>query len=395
MTIRPGAVTAAERAIVFGKAWPIIPPPAATSTRKNVPSVSENRRRHSCFGSWKSSIAFRNVPLEPSHRDPFVLPAPGSPAAPLLPSRGNGLTCRMQSTRRDERPRTMVIRDRASGVSARRDRRPHGRTARDPQAGRPPRRRRAVERRLRPDARRRPRATSRSSRGSTTASPTRRPTSTSARRSTSIQARELDDYSGPVPCPTSGSPTSPSGRWPRRLIPWSEAYLQLCVDGWAAEVTRRYGADAMAEIEWAAWNDQVVPELERMTDEFLPAGIVYDDPNQRCPRTSAADTRVDLHRSVHPAPEPRRSTKPELVTWFLGSHEYLLQCIEAWATQIIVRYGLDEMFDIQYTLWGDTVLPGVKKLKERVPRHHRQPRRGLDEGPADRRHRRCRARRST
>jgi hypothetical protein len=47
----------------------------------------------------------------------------------------------------------------------------------------------------------------------------------------------------------------------------------------------------------------------------------------------------------------------------LGSHEYLLQCIEAWATQITLRYGLDVMFDIQWTLWGDSVLPGVKKLK--------------------------------
>src|SRR5262249_7304573 len=55
--------------------------------------------------------------------------------------------------------------------------------------------------------------------------------------------------------------------------------------------------------------------------------------------------------------------KPQLVTWLLGSHEYLLQCIEAWATQITVRYGLDVMFDIQWTLWGDSVLPGVKQLK--------------------------------
>ena len=37
ITISPGATTAAVRVIVFGKAWPIIPPPAATSTRKNVP----------------------------------------------------------------------------------------------------------------------------------------------------------------------------------------------------------------------------------------------------------------------------------------------------------------------------------------------------------------------
>ena len=58
ITISPGAVTAAVRLIVFGNAWPIIPPPAATSTRKNVPNNSENRRRHSCFGSWKSSIGW-------------------------------------------------------------------------------------------------------------------------------------------------------------------------------------------------------------------------------------------------------------------------------------------------------------------------------------------------
>ncbi len=36
-TISPGATTAAVRLIVSGNAWPIIPPPAATSTRKKVP----------------------------------------------------------------------------------------------------------------------------------------------------------------------------------------------------------------------------------------------------------------------------------------------------------------------------------------------------------------------
>jgi len=37
---------------------------------------------------------------------------------------------------------------------------------------------------------------------------------------------------------------------------------------------------------------------------------------------------------------------------------------EGCITQITVRYGLDVMFDLQYTLWGNVVLPGVKKLKE-------------------------------
>ena len=148
-----------------------------------------------------------------------------------------------------------------------------------------------------------------------------------------------------------------------KFLPWSETYLQLCVDGWATEVAKRFGADTMAEIEWTAWNDQVVPEIERMKNEFLPAGTVYNDPNQLVREEDRATTRVVYTGLFTPAGNAVELTKPELVTWFLGSHEYLLQCIEAWAAQIVVRYSLDEMFDIQWTLWGDSVLPGVKKLK--------------------------------
>ena len=50
ITISPGATTAAVRLMVSGNAWPIIPPPAATRTRKNVPRSSENSRRHSWLG---------------------------------------------------------------------------------------------------------------------------------------------------------------------------------------------------------------------------------------------------------------------------------------------------------------------------------------------------------
>ena len=179
-------------------------------------------------------------------------------------------------------------------------------------------------------------------------------------------------------------------------MPWSEAYLQLCVDGWAAEVAKRYGAETMAEIEWAAWNDQVVPELERMKNEFLPGGhgVRRSEPAGRRGRPGQHPGR--LHRAVHAAARtPPSSPRSELVTWFLGSHEYLLQCIEAWATQITVRYGLDEMFDIQCTLWGDIGAARGEEAQGGVPRHHRQHRRGLDEGPPARRHRACRARRST
>src|SRR5262249_15510742 len=48
-----------------------------------------------------------------------------------------------------------------------------------------------------------------------------------------------------------------------RFLPWSERYLQLCVDGWAHEGAKRYGAGAMGEIERAAWNGQRVPGSER------------------------------------------------------------------------------------------------------------------------------------
>ncbi len=173
---------------------------------------------------------------------------------------------------------------------------------------------------------------------------------------------ELPDYSGPYRADLRLTDFSDEAL-ATRLLPWSERYLQLCVDGWATEVANRYGTETMHEIEWAAWNDQVVPELERMKGEFLPADILFDDPNADVGLEERAGTRV-CYAWPFTAPE-RWSTlsKEQLVRWLLGSHEYLLQCIEAWATQITVRYGLDVMFDIQWTLWGSVVLPGVKQLK--------------------------------
>jgi hypothetical protein len=174
----------------------------------------------------------------------------------------------------------------------------------------------------------------------------------------------LDDYSGPYKADLRLTDFS-SEALATRVIPWSATYLQLCVDGWSSELGRRYGADMAAEIEWQAWNDQVVPELERMKNEFLPAGTEYTDPNASVAEGDRARTRVVYTGLFSPGEGLADLSKEKLVTWLLGSHEYLLQCIEAWATQVIVRYGLDVMFDIQYNLWGETVLPGVKKLKER------------------------------
>jgi len=174
---------------------------------------------------------------------------------------------------------------------------------------------------------------------------------------------ELPDYSGAYK-PDLRFTDFSKASLASKFLPWSEAYLQLCVDGWAHEVAKRYGAETMAEIEWTAWNDQVVPEIERMKQEFLPATKTYEDPNRSVSAEARATTRVAYTGLFTPDSRTVELSKPEIVKWLLGSHEYLLQCIEAWATQITLRYGLDVMFDIQWTLWGDSVLPGVKKLKE-------------------------------
>jgi len=174
---------------------------------------------------------------------------------------------------------------------------------------------------------------------------------------------ELADYSGPY---------RPNLRYTdfskeflaAKVIPWSAHYLQLCVDGWADEIAKRYGAETALEIEWTGWNDQVVPEIERMRAEFLPVGVVYVNPNAQISESDHANSRPIYSGLFTPRANLADLSKEQLVTWLLGAHEFLLQCIEAWATQITVRYGLDVMFDIQYVLWGNVVLPGVKKLKE-------------------------------
>lgn len=173
---------------------------------------------------------------------------------------------------------------------------------------------------------------------------------------------ELADYSGPFR-PEFRFTDFSREALATKLLPWSEAYLLVCIDGWTNEVAKRFGEATMREIQWAAWTDQIAPELDRMAREFLPEGTTYDDPNAAVPVDERPHTPVVYTGLFTPRPDTATLSKPQLVTWFLGSHEYLLQCIEGWAAQIVVRAGLDEMFDIQYTLWGETVLPRVKQLK--------------------------------
>ena len=136
---------------------------------------------------------------------------------------------------------------------------------------------------------------------------------------------ELPDYSGAYRADLRFTDFSKEAL-ATKFLPWSEAYLQLCVDGWATEVAKRYGAETMAEIEWTAWNDQVVPELERMKNEFLPAGTVYDDPNQHVREEDRADTRV-VYTGLF-TPDPTRSSSPRS-SWSPGSSGVTSTCCSA------------------------------------------------------------------
>jgi hypothetical protein len=173
---------------------------------------------------------------------------------------------------------------------------------------------------------------------------------------------ELADYSGPYR-PDLRFTDFSSEALATKIIPWSEAYLLVCIEGWTNEVAKRFGEATMREVEWAAWTGQTAPELERMKQEFLPEGSEYQDPNAAVPEAERATTPVVYTGLFSARPDTATLSKEQLVKWFLGSHEYLLQCIEGWAAQIVLRAGRDEMFDIQFTLWGETVLPRVKQLK--------------------------------
>ncbi len=131
----------------------------------------------------------------------------------------------------------------------------------------------------------------------------------------------------------------------------------LLVEAWADELRTRKGDDAMQELQTSAWTNGILPHVARIEQEWgafedvdempeLGAGVVVFSPFTPDPRYTACD-------------------KERLVNLFLGSHEFLLLVIEAWAAEVVVRYSLDEMFDIQWALWSAKVLPEVRNIKGR------------------------------
>ena len=112
-----------------------------------------------------------------------------------------------------------------------------------------------------------------------------------------------------------------------------------------------------------ASNPQWTPDGKSLVFTSQVSGVasVYVQPvgggqRRKVAESERARTRVVYTGLFSPGASTADLSKPELVKCLLGSHEYLLQCIEAWATQITVRYGLDVMFDIP----GDDEVHSIK-----------------------------------
>ncbi len=178
---------------------------------------------------------------------------------------------------------------------------------------------------------------------------------------------ELPDYSGPFKADLRFSDFSNQALV--NMIAMSDEYYRVCVAAWADEVAERYGHDLMAEIQTEAWETIVLPQLHPMFEEWMeiPAdraeslvAEVADEVTAR--REEGGVVTINPFRAEM---ADVGSPKEALVKWALGSHEYLLTAIEGWAGDIVIRYGLDAMFDIQWDLWSETVLPAVRDLKAR------------------------------
>jgi hypothetical protein len=178
---------------------------------------------------------------------------------------------------------------------------------------------------------------------------------------------ELPDYSGPFKSDLRFSDFSNQALL--NMSAMSDEYFRVCVEAWAGEVANRHGDDLMREIQTEAWQTIVLPQLPQMLQEWM------DIPADRAEALTAEVAAEVAHHqeeggvvTANPfqtEPTTVDDPKDKLVKWALGSHEFLLTAIEAWAAVIVIRYGLDAMFAINWDLWSEKVLPAVRDLKGR------------------------------
>ncbi|HTQ21320.1 hypothetical protein [Mycobacterium sp.] len=178
---------------------------------------------------------------------------------------------------------------------------------------------------------------------------------------------ELPDYSGPFKADLRFSDFSNQALVD--MIAMSDEYYRVCVQAWADETAKRYGPELMREIQAEAWSTIVLPQLAAMLTEWMP--ISAERAEALTAEVSAdvaarqADGGVVTINPFRAEPGYVELPKDQLVKLALGSHEFLLTAIEGWAGDIVIRYGLDVMFDFQWELWSEKVLPAVRALKAR------------------------------
>lgn len=166
---------------------------------------------------------------------------------------------------------------------------------------------------------------------------------------------ELPDYSGPFKADLRFSDFSNDALV--KMLSMSHEYYVLLIEAWAAEVATRRGQQVMREIQQSVWTNGVLPQVPRIADEWMALDGVEEVPE--------AIEGVITFNPFGPDQRYHDLDKERLVNLALGSHEFLLLVIECWAAEIVVRYGLDEMFDIQWALWSRKVLPEVRNIKGR------------------------------
>jgi hypothetical protein len=125
----------------------------------------------------------------------------------------------------------------------------------------------------------------------------------------------------------------------------------------------------MRQIQSEAWENQILPQLRGMVDEWMEltddeaAAIVTDTESDV--EAQIAQGGVVLVNPYKPGLGWSQYSKERLEKLALGSHEYLLLAIESWALAIVLRDGLDEMFAFNWTLWSETLLPAAMGVKAR------------------------------
>ncbi len=181
---------------------------------------------------------------------------------------------------------------------------------------------------------------------------------------------DLPDYSGPFRADLRF--TDFSREQLVKMLEMNDEYMHVWVGAWLEEAEVRFGREERLEIEWLAWRDGMVPKLEGMLREFLPASwvdarldaaglgrFVGDRP------AGVEELGIRYSGPFLPDPSMLDLSKEELVSILLGCSEYMLQCNQGVSMQIVVRHGFGDMFAIAWDIWSAKVLPAVKDLKAR------------------------------